>query len=287
MEYGNQIFKKKKPNRYLEFDRNIINNQQLSLKAKGMMAILLDQKEGWKFFESELVGRSKDGRISVASALTELEANRYLIRIWVRKKGKYCGRIWVVYDEALTEAEYEVEMLELKNKVKESPNKDNTTDIMFSDIGKTDIVLTDIGKPATNDNNYNENNKNKNNNNPEPLLGCGCDPGEKVKREKEIDKQVESDVVEIFKKYNMEITAAIKRKPDMFSKCNLRDVGKIAKYLDAAYINGKIRNQVGYLMKDPENIIDMILSTQKQKPKSEYEFYVPPEVLAELQAQNL
>lgn len=267
VECGNQIFKRKHLRKYLELDRKIINDQKLSLKGKGMMSILLDQKDGWQFYESELVKRSKDGRTSVASALTELEENRYLIRVWLRNKGKYSGRIWVVYEEALTEKEYETEKEKLENEVKESQSKGNLTDFRFSETGESETGESEIGKPATNDTNYNENNSNDNNNNDKALSGSCC-------RLNEIKKIMEKYKISIWK------TEVLK----ILSEYTDSQLEEICQWLTRKKVSGGIPNPGGYISSHNtkaicDSILTRTMSSKKQnKYNDDYEFYVPPSI---------
>lgn len=119
-----------------------------------------------------------------------------------------------------------------------------------------------------------------------PLVTKSNTEKEKEK-ETETETDIENDVVEIFNQYNLDIRSVIKQKPNMFGTYHISEIQKVAKYLAESQKNGKIRNPVGYLISDPENIINMILSGQKQKRNPEYDdIYVPPEVLEELRAQQ-
>ena len=311
-EYRNQIFKRKRPERYLQFDRQIINNQNLSLKAKGMMSILLDQKDGWKFYESELVGRSRDGRTSVASALKELEENRYLIRIWLRQKGKYCGRIWVVYEEPLSEAEYKAEQIELESMAKKAQSNSNSTDFRFSDIGESEIGKSEIGKPAANDNNNNDNNINDNNNNDTPSGGdpqksCCCDGMTNIIKEDDTclsqGNGTSGSVISqkkikiIMRDYDLSISHKTLAVLSLYSETELHKIGST---LQKKQSDGKIKNPSGLLASNPAEICESIISdpdqfypshlhnNERQKQwKSEGELYVSQEEIEALKSQQL
>lgn len=148
----NQIRKHKKQKDFIILDRQIIKDQRLSWKAKGILIYLLDHGEGWQFYETEIQKHSKDGRDSVSAGLAELEKAGYLFRVWLRSKGKYIGRIWHIYEIPIPENDHE----KIKRELEEAANlteMDDFTDYGFSGIGKTEI-----GKPATNNNNNNKNN---------------------------------------------------------------------------------------------------------------------------------
>lgn len=60
------------------------------------------QSDSWQFYETEICTHSSDGRTSVASGLSELEKNGYLVRTWIRdNNGRYVGRSGDVFEEPI------------------------------------------------------------------------------------------------------------------------------------------------------------------------------------------
>ena len=79
MSYGNgNIIRKHKNSNFTVVDNEILKNNKLSLKAKGLLVILLSLPDDWEFSVSGLSSLSKDGRDSTRSTLKELENNGYL-----------------------------------------------------------------------------------------------------------------------------------------------------------------------------------------------------------------
>ena len=79
MSYGNgNIIRKHKNSNFTVVDNEILKNNKLSLKAKGLLVILLSLPDDWGFSVSGLSSLSKDGRDSTRSTLKELENNGYL-----------------------------------------------------------------------------------------------------------------------------------------------------------------------------------------------------------------
>lgn len=79
MSYGNgNIIRKHKNSNFTVVDNEILKNNKLSLKAKGLLVILLSLPNEWEFSVSGLSSLSKDGRDSTRSTLKELEKNGYL-----------------------------------------------------------------------------------------------------------------------------------------------------------------------------------------------------------------
>ena len=65
---------------FTQVANGVLNDDRLSLKAKGLYAYLYSKPEGWQFESSRIAMDSKDSRDSVRSALNELEENGYLTR---------------------------------------------------------------------------------------------------------------------------------------------------------------------------------------------------------------
>lgn len=76
----------------------------LSLKAKGLLSLMLSLPEDWNYSISGLVKLSKDGKDSVMSALGELEKYGYLHREKIiNEKGQFSGIEYNIYEQPQTE----------------------------------------------------------------------------------------------------------------------------------------------------------------------------------------
>lgn len=121
--------KKDSDNPYVIINKKALNDTRLSLKAKGLMAILLSLPDDWEIYETELVKRSADGKSSLNSGIKELMKFGYLERTVKRnKKGQFKGYKYVVY-ESLPETR-------------------------FSDIGKPEVGKLDTTNNNSTNNNY-------------------------------------------------------------------------------------------------------------------------------------
>lgn len=79
-------------------------DRRLSLKAKGLMSLMLSLPEDWDYTVAGLVTLSKDGRDSVQSALQELEAAGYLRREQTHdKKGNFSKTNYVLSEKPSSE----------------------------------------------------------------------------------------------------------------------------------------------------------------------------------------
>lgn len=74
--------------------------KKMSLKAKGLLSLMLSLPDDWNYSISGLVTLSKDGKDSVMSALAELEKFGYLERQrLVNDKGQFNGIEYNIYEE--------------------------------------------------------------------------------------------------------------------------------------------------------------------------------------------
>ena len=74
--------------------------KKMSLKAKGLLSLMLSLPDDWNYSISGLVTLSKDGKDSVMSALGELEEFGYLTRVRLtNSKGQFSGVEYNIYEE--------------------------------------------------------------------------------------------------------------------------------------------------------------------------------------------
>ena len=72
----------------------------MSLKAKGLLSLMLSLPDDWDYSIAGLATLSKDGKDSVMSALKELEAFGYLIRTrLVDERGRFAGYDYDIFEE--------------------------------------------------------------------------------------------------------------------------------------------------------------------------------------------
>lgn len=76
-----------------------LRDKELSLKAKGLLSIMLSLPDGWNFSTRGLTTLSSDGETAIRSTLKELEQKGYLKRNKVRINGKIVDWEYVVYEQ--------------------------------------------------------------------------------------------------------------------------------------------------------------------------------------------
>lgn len=78
--------------------------KKMSLKAKGLLSLMLSLPDDWNYSISGLVRLSKDGKDGVMTALSELEEFGYLTRERVtNSKGQFAGVEYNIFEEPQTE----------------------------------------------------------------------------------------------------------------------------------------------------------------------------------------
>lgn len=122
--------------RFTTVDNTVLNDTNLSWKAKGLFVYLWSQADEWNFYETEVVKHSTDGIRSMRAGLHELEEKGYLSRKRERVGNRLKGSIWL-----LSETPQKLQNVTLQNDSLQSVNLQNNT-------------LTN-----TNNNNTNYNNK--------------------------------------------------------------------------------------------------------------------------------
>jgi hypothetical protein len=111
---------KNKENPYAQIDKEMLNNPEISFKAKGLLSLLLSKPDDWETIIENLVNSSLDGWDSVKSGIRELDNYGYVIRKRVRNEfGEIIGSETLVYDEPQHPPKKPVEKKKYKKKLKE------------------------------------------------------------------------------------------------------------------------------------------------------------------------
>lgn len=100
------IFKKEKE--FVQIPNSILTNPNISLKAKGVLSLILSLPENWNFSIEGIVSKCKESRECVASAIKELESAGYIKREIVRgSDGKIIRMEYEVFEKPLVENQKE------------------------------------------------------------------------------------------------------------------------------------------------------------------------------------
>ena len=109
------IIRVNKTKNYTVLSNHHFKEKAMSLKAKGLLSLMLSLPDDWNYSIAGLVSLSKDGKDSVMAALAELEKFGYLNRLrTTNSKGQFSGVEYNIYEEPQKEIP-----------VAEKPNEDN------------------------------------------------------------------------------------------------------------------------------------------------------------------
>ena len=98
------VIRVNKTKNYTVLSNHHFKEKGMSLKAKGLLSLMLSLPDDWNYSVSGLVTLSKDGKDSVMSALAELEKFGYLKRDRTTdSKGRFSGVEYNIYEEPQTE----------------------------------------------------------------------------------------------------------------------------------------------------------------------------------------
>ena len=93
------VFRIEKNKNYTVMSNYHLRDEHLSLKARGLLSMILSLPEDWDYSLAGLVAISKDGLTAVRGALHELEDNGYIHRERQRDpNGRLAGSIYTVYE---------------------------------------------------------------------------------------------------------------------------------------------------------------------------------------------
>ncbi|BAK94166.1 DnaD domain protein [Tetragenococcus halophilus] len=88
--------------RFTRISNDLVQDEKLSWKARGIFAYLWSMPDDWEFYETEVSKHSIDGRGALRSGLIELEEAGYLTRERKRnEKGQLSTSVWKMADKAI------------------------------------------------------------------------------------------------------------------------------------------------------------------------------------------
>jgi hypothetical protein len=142
------IYRIHKEDNYVIVDKAFLLNEKISLKAKGLLALLLSYPDNWQFYEAEIVQHAADKANSLSSGLKELIENGYIVRkLGKDETGKFKGYEYHIYEKPITEKPI------TEKPITEKPITENSVLLNNKDTKNKD---------TKNKNTKNKNTKNKN-----------------------------------------------------------------------------------------------------------------------------
>ena len=104
------IFRVEKNANYVVMSNHHLRNKDMSLKAKGLLSLILSLPPEWNYSLSGLCAICKESQTAMRSALKELETHKYLIR---KRQKNNLGQFeyeYIVYEIPHTENQHTVKM---------------------------------------------------------------------------------------------------------------------------------------------------------------------------------
>ena len=136
---------------YTVMSNTHLKDKRLSLKAIGLLSVVLGLPEDWHYTVNGLVGIVKDGKDSVESAIKELKKNGYL-------------KVEKIYPNANSNRiQYQYTFFENPQEVGFQPleNQDIEKQVVETQVLENTYTYKDTNKPNTNNKNTNKQSKHK------------------------------------------------------------------------------------------------------------------------------
>lgn len=146
--YINRVEKDKN---YTVVDNGYIFDVRLSLKAKGLLTMMLSRPDDWVFYMDELQTHSADGEKSLRAGFKELQEHGYVKKFPVYENRKITKWVTVVYEVSQTleppvlAQKVEVQNVQVGNVQVEKVEVQNV-DVGFVDVQKEGLLSTDINQ---------------------------------------------------------------------------------------------------------------------------------------------
>ena len=126
------VFRIERTRDYTVMSNHHLRNGKLSLKAKGLLSMILSLPEDWNYTTRGLAAICKEGVDAIGGALRELEAAGYIVRHQLRdKQGRISDTEYVIYEQP-------------QPKNPDTPQPDTAS----PDTENPDMVKPDTEKPA-------------------------------------------------------------------------------------------------------------------------------------------
>ena len=95
-----QIIKSRITERFTQIPNEVLRDPNLSLKAKGLLGMLLSLPSDWCIYKTQLPQFTKDGRDGTIAAFNELVEKGFIAAIRkINSKGQFEGWSYIVYNE--------------------------------------------------------------------------------------------------------------------------------------------------------------------------------------------
>ena len=139
------IFRIEKNKNYTTMSNYHLQDKDLSLKAKGLLSLMLSLPENWDYSVAGLKSICRESINTINSVLHELEKYNYLARNRVYANGKIVDWEYCIYEKPNLHLKNEdienedIENLDIENEEQLNTNKQNTKELNTNIIKKENI----------------------------------------------------------------------------------------------------------------------------------------------------
>lgn len=142
------VFRVHKNENYTVLSNYHFKEKEMSLKAKGLLSLMLSLPDSWDYSAAGLVKLSKDGKDSVNGALKELETFGYLKRSQAfNTNGTFGGYNYEIYESPNADVKTEkptTEKPKTKKPLSEKPSTENPLQLSKKELSKKELKTKTI-----------------------------------------------------------------------------------------------------------------------------------------------
>ena len=127
------VFRIERTRDYTVMSNHHLRNHELSLKAKGLLSMMLSLPDDWNYTTRGLAKICKEGVDAIGNALRELETAGYIVRHQLRdRQGRISDTEYVIYEQDKPDTEKPAELnIEKSNTQKSITQRARTDSIPF------------------------------------------------------------------------------------------------------------------------------------------------------------
>ena len=148
------VFRVNKTKNYTIMSNTHLKDRRLTLKAKGLLSMMLGFPEDWNYSIAGLVAICKENETAIKSALEELKKTGYLVVTKMMPNETNSGRIEYIYDIFEQPCELQEEGMQgVENLSVENPSQLNTKKLNTKELNKKNNIKnkqkSDLAKTST------------------------------------------------------------------------------------------------------------------------------------------
>ena len=129
------VFRVNKNKNYTAMSNIHLRDSNLSLKAKGLLSVMLALPENWDYSVVGLASICKEAKNTINEILKELQKNNYLERKRIYKNGKIVDWEYVIYENNLHRKNEDIENQDIENQ-----DIENWSQLNIKQLNKDELI---------------------------------------------------------------------------------------------------------------------------------------------------